>query len=318
MDNLTTPFADASSAQPAEAPLPTAKPRSLLKKAFANWSVRISTAVLVLLLALATGAPLLVGIGPEAMDPGSANLALFTTAEFNDLAGESFRHFFFLGSDSLGRDLWSRMLYGARISMTVGFTVAVFSLMAGATVGLVAGYFRWLDGVIMRVMDGLMAIPALLFAISLVAIFGGTLPVLIVAITIPEIPRVARLVRSVVLSVREEAYVEAALALGTPTLKILRKHILPNAMAPLIIQSTYICAAAILIESSLSFLGIGLPAEMATWGNIMAEGRSQFNQYPQVVLFPGVLLALTALSVNMLGDGLRDTFDPKFNKRGGN
>jgi peptide/nickel transport system permease protein len=200
----------------------------------------------------------------------------------------------------------------------VGFTVAVISLMAGATVGLVAGYFRWLDGVIMRVMDGLMAIPALLFAISLVAIFGGTLPVLIVAITIPEIPRVARLVRSVVLSVREEAYVEAALALGTPTLKILRKHILPNAMAPLIIQSTYICAAAILIESSLSFLGIGLPAEMATWGNIMAEGRSQFNQYPQVVLFPGVLLALTALSVNMLGDGLRDTFDPKFNKRGGN
>jgi peptide/nickel transport system permease protein len=166
-------------------------------------------------------------------------------------------------------------------------------------------------------MDGVMAIPGILFAISLVALFGGTLLTVVVAIAVPEIPRVARLVRSVVLTVREEPYVEAAIALDTPTWKILLRHILPNAIAPLIIQATYVCASAILVEAILSFLGVGLPADMATWGNIMAEGRAQFNQYPHNVLFPGIFLALTVLAVNILGDGLRDTLDPKFNKRGG-
>jgi peptide/nickel transport system permease protein len=182
-------------------------------------------------------------------------------------------------------------------------------------VGLTAGYFRRIDGIVMRVMDGVMAIPAILFAVSLVALFGGTLLMVIVAIAVPEIPRVARLVRSVVLSLREEPYVEAAIALDTPTWKILLRHILPNAIAPLVIQGTYVCASAILVEAILSFLGVGLPAEMPTWGNIMAEGRSQFNQFPHNVLFPGIFLALTVLSVNVLGDGLRDTLDPKFNKR---
>lgn len=292
-----------------------ARRQALFARLWAHRPLRWSALLLVLLVMLAVGAPLFGTIDPNAMDPASANLPLWTNAEFNDLAGDSFRHLFLLGTDSMGRDLWSRMLYGARISMTVGVVVALLSLLLGTLIGLVSGYFRRLDAVIMRCMDGVMAIPAMLFAISLVAIFGARLSTLLVAITIPEIPRVARLVRSVVLGVREEAYVEAAVALATPTLKVLRRHILPNAMAPLIIQGTYICAAAILIESSLSFLGLGLSAEQVSWGSIMAEGRSQFNQYPQVVLLPGLLLALTVLSVNMLGDGLRDTLDPKFNKR---
>jgi len=221
-----------------------------------------------------------------------------------------------MGTDSLGRDIWSRALYGARVSITVGIAVALLALVLGLFVGLTAGYFRRIDSVVMRLMDGVMAIPGILFAVSLVALFGGTLLTVIVAIAVPEIPRVARLVRSVVLSIREEPYVEAAIALDTPTWKILLRHILPNAIAPLIIQGTYVCASAILVEAILSFLGVGLPAEMATWGNIMAEGRSQFNQYPHNVLFPGVFLALTVLSVNVMGDGLRDTLDPKFNKRG--
>ncbi|GAB4060629.1 ABC transporter permease [Uliginosibacterium sediminicola] len=287
----------------------------MLRRLWAHGPIRWSSLLLLLLLVLVVGAPWFGTLLPDAMDPANANLPMFTRALFNDLSGDSYEHLFLLGTDAMGRDLWSRMLYGGRISLTVGAVVALFSLLLGSLVGLVSGYFRRVDMLLMRCMDGLMAIPAMIFAISLVAIFGARLSTLLVAITIPEIPRVARLVRSVVLGVREEAYVEAAVALATPTLKILRRHILPNAIAPLIIQGTYICAAAILIESSLSFLGLGLSAEEATWGSIMAEGRSQFNQHPNVVLLPGVLLALTVLAVNMLGDGLRDRLDPKFNKR---
>jgi peptide/nickel transport system permease protein len=206
------------------------------------------------------------------------------------------------------------------VSLTVGVAVAALAMVFGMFVGLLGGYFRRIDSVLMRLMDGVMAIPGILFAISLVALFGGRLLTVVVAIAVPEIPRVARLVRSVVLTVREEPYVEAAIALDTPTWKILVRHILPNAIAPLIIQATYVCASAILVEAILSFLGVGLPADMATWGNIMAEGRAQFNQFPHNVLFPGIFLALTVLTVlavNILGDGLRDTLDPKFNKRGG-
>jgi peptide/nickel transport system permease protein len=199
----------------------------------------------------------------------------------------------------------------------VGIAVALLALVFGVTLGTAAGYFRPIDSLLMRLMDGLMAIPGILFAISLVALFGASLTTVVVAIAVPEIPRVARVARSVVLTIREEPYVEAAMALDTPPLKILARHILPNAVAPLIIQATYVCGSAILVEAILSFLGVGLPAETATWGNIMAEGRSQFNQYPHNVLFPGILLALTVLAVNILGDGLRDTLDPKFNKREG-
>jgi peptide/nickel transport system permease protein len=282
-----------------------------------NGAVRAGGIVLALLILMAIAAPWLGTIDPMAMDPVSANLMPGTHAEFSSLTGETFPHWFLMGSDSLGRDIWSRTVYGARISITVGISVAVVALVLGTLVGMFGGYFRAIDSVLMRVMDGVMAIPGILFAISLVALFGGTLTTVVVAIAIPEIPRVARLVRSVVLTIREEAYVEAAIALDTPTWKILFKHILPNAIAPLVVQGTYVCAAAILVEAILSFLGVGLPADMATWGNLMAEGRAQFNQYPHNVLFPGIFLALTVLSVNILGDGLRDTLDPKFNKRGG-
>ena len=299
-----------------EAPLPARRRRPLWRKVLANWSVRLGGGFLCILVFMAVAAPWLGTIDPTEMDPASGNLLPFTQAEFASLTGDTFAHWFVMGSDSLGRDIWSRALYGARVSLTVGVAVAVITLVLGLAIGLVAGYFRRLDGLIMRIMDGLMAIPGILFAVSLVALFGGSLLTVILAIAVPEIPRVARLVRSVVLSVREEPYVEAAIALDTPVWKVMFKHIMPNATAPLIIQATYVCAAAILVEAILSFLGVGLPAEQATWGNIMAEGRAQFNQYPHNVLFPGALLALTVLSINILGDGLRDTLDPKFNKRG--
>lgn len=297
--------------------VPTRKRTTTLQRVLRNGAVRAGGIVLGLLILMAAAAPWLGTIDPMAMDPVSANLMPGARAEFSSLTGETFDHFFLMGSDSLGRDIWSRTVYGARISITVGISVATVALLLGTLVGMFGGYFRRVDSVLMRVMDGVMAIPGILFAISLVALFGGTLTTVVIAIAIPEIPRVARLVRSVVLTIREEAYVEAAIALDTPTWKILFKHILPNAIAPLVIQGTYVCAAAILVEAILSFLGVGLPADMATWGNLMAEGRAQFNQYPHNVLFPGIFLALTVLSVNILGDGLRDTLDPKFNKRGG-
>jgi peptide/nickel transport system permease protein len=288
----------------------------LWRRVLRNWSVRIAGGMLVLLVAMAIAAPWLGTIDPTAMDPSSANLMPGVRADFTDLSGNSFEHFFPMGTDSLGRDTWSRVVYGARVSLAVGACVAVLALAFGALVGVAAGYFRRLDSVVMRTMDSLMAIPSILFAITLMALWRPTLTTVIVAITIPEIPRVARLVRSIVLTIREEAYVEAAISLATPTLKILWKHILPNAIAPLIVQGTYVCASAVLVEAILSFLGVGLSPDTPTWGNIMADGRMQFDQYPQTVLFPGLFLALTVLAVNMLGDGLRDTLDPKFNKRG--
>lgn len=301
---------------PAKDGWPASRRRPLWRRVVANASVRMGGGALCVLIAMAVFAPWLGTIDPTAMDPGSGNLLPGTRGEFNSLNGDVLQHWFLMGTDSLGRDIWSRALYGARVSITVGVAVALLALAAGLLVGLMAGFSRRFDSVVMRVMDGVMAIPGILFAVSLVALFGGTLSTVIFAIAVPEIPRVARLVRAVVLSVREEPYVEAAVALDTPIWKVMLRHIMPNAIAPLIIQGTYVCATAILVEAILSFLGVGLPAEMATWGNIMAEGRSQFNQYPHNVLFPGIFLALTVLSVNVMGDGLRDTLDPKFNKRG--
>jgi len=207
------------------------------------------------------------------------------------------------------------VLYGPRISLLVGIVTAIAAVLLGCVLGMLAGYFRAVDAVLMRVMDGIMAIPAVLLAITLVAMFGASLPTVILAIAVPEIPRVTRLVRALVMSLRDEPFVEAARALATPDAIILWRDILPNSLAPLIVQGTFIAASAILTEAILSFLGLGLPADVPTWGNIMAEGRIQFSQNPGNVLFPALFLVPTVLAINLLGDGLRDVLDPKFSKR---
>jgi len=281
----------------------------------ANWSVRLGGAALAILICVALAAPWFGTVDPTLFDAASRDLRPGETGEITTLDGETLEHTFLMGSDSFGRDIYSRVVYGTRISLLVGVLSAAVALVFGILLGLSAGYLRRLDGPLMRVMDGLMAIPAILLAIALVALWKASLLTVIVAIAIPEIPRVTRLVRSLVLTIREEPYVEAAVALGTSTPKIMFAHILPNTIAPLLVQGTFICASAILVEAILSFLGVGLPPDIPTWGNIMAEGRVQFIAYPHNVFFPGVFLAVTVLAVNIFGDGLRDTLDPHMARR---
>lgn len=280
-----------------------------------NGAVRFGAVALAVLLFIALAAPWLGTVDPSLFDAGSRDLLPGKPGEIITLEGEIIQHTFVMGSDSYGRDIYSRVIYGTRVSLTVGACAALVALAFGIVLGLTSGYLRWLDGVLMRIMDGVMAIPAILIAIALVAVWRGSLPTVIIAIAVPEIPRVTRLVRSLVLTIREEPYVEAAIALGTPTWKIMFSHILPNTVAPLVVQGTFICASGILVEAILSFLGVGLPPDIPTWGNIMAEGRVQFIEYPHNVFFPGIFLAITVLAVNILGDGLRDTLDPKMAKR---
>jgi peptide/nickel transport system permease protein len=224
---------------------------------------------------------------------------------------------FLLGTDAYGRDLLSRVIYGGRISLLIGFGATIISVAGGLIIGLFSGFFRWLDAVLMRVMDGVMAIPAILLAIAVVSLSGASVFTVMIAITIPEIPRVARLVRSVVLSAREEPYVEAAISLGSSLPKIMWRHLLPNTIAPLIVQGTNFCASAILTEAILSFLGAGISTETPTWGNIMAEGRQYFQIKPSLIFWPGLLLSIAILSVNLIGDAARDALDPRMKQREG-
>ena len=291
------------------------QPPSAWARAGRNLSVRIGGGVLALLVAVALLAPWLGTVDPSLFEPASRDLRPGALGDITTLDGELLPHRFLMGSDSFGRDIYSRVIYGTQVSLIVGLSTAVLATTLGGLLGLLAGFVRVLDGPLMRVMDGVMAIPAILTAMALVALWRGGLLTVVVAIAIPEIPRVARLVRSRVLTLREEPYVEAAIALGTPSWRLMLRHVLPHTAAPLIVQATFIGAAAILTEAALSFLGVGLPPEVPTWGQVMAEGRSQFSQYPHNLFFPGAFLALTVLAVNMLGDGLRDTLDPKMAQR---
>ena len=223
------------------------------------------------------------------------------------LAAPSAEHWF--GSDNFGRDVYSRTLYGARVSLVVGASVALASLVIGTVLGLVIGFYRRLDAIMMRVMDGLMAIPAILLALALMALMKGSVRNVIIALIIPEIPRVIRVVRASVLSLREHTMVEGARALGARTPRILVRYVLPALTAPLIVQATYICASAILFEAYLSFLGAGTPPSIPSWGNIMAEGKVYVQLAFWIILFPGLFLALTVLAINLIGDGLRDLLD---------
>lgn len=289
---------------------------SLSHRLWANGSIRFGAVVLGFMVLVSLLAPWLGTVDPAAMDSNYINKAAGLKGDFTLVDGSTVAHTFWLGTDSFGRDLYSRVVYGAQVSLLVGGFTAALALALGGFLGMLAGYFRQVDAVLMRFMDGLMAIPAILLAIALVAALGAQVATVVVAIAIPEVPRVTRLVRSLVLSLREEPFVEAARALATPTPVILWRHILPNALAPLIVQGTFVAASAVLTEAILSFLGLGLPPDIPTWGNIMAEGRVQFSQYPGNVLYPALFLVPTVLAVNLLGDGLRDVLDPKFAKRG--
>jgi peptide/nickel transport system permease protein len=253
--------------------------------------------VLLLLILMAVLAPFLGTVDPQAISP------------IRRLRHPSETYWF--GTDMLGRDVYSRVVFGARVSLAVGLSVAVLATVIGLAIGLVTGYLRWLDGFVMRMMDGLMSIPGVLLAIALMALTKASVENVIIAITVTEVPRIVRLIRSLVLSLREQPYVEAAVAAGTRTPRILVRHILPNTVAPLLVQGTYICASAMITEAILSFLGAGTPPNIPSWGNIMAEGRSLFLLANYLIFFPGIFLSLAVLSVNLLGDGLRDALDPR-------
>ena len=288
------------------APLPLAdeigagvKPpkRSYLRK---HPSVAIGGFLLLAMIFIAVFAPLLFTVDPTAI----------STARRTRVPSA----LYWFGTDMLGRDIYSRVVYGARVSLIVGFSVAILASIAGLAIGLFSGFVRWADGIVMRVIDGMMSIPPILLAIALMALTRGSVGNVIIAITIAEIPRVARLVRSVVLSLREQPYVEAAISNGARVPRIIWKHILPNTIAPMTVQATYICASAMIIEAILSFIGAGVPPATPSWGNIMAEGRALWQVRPHIVFFPALFLSITVLAVNLLGDGLRDSLDPRLAK----
>ncbi|ARP83458.1 peptide ABC transporter permease [Bordetella genomosp. 8] len=264
-------------------------------------TIALGGLLLLLLIMIAVFAPWLHTVDPTALSP------------VNRTRPPSERYWF--GTDLLGRDVYSRVIYGARVSLIVGFTVAILSTLAGVAIGLAAGFVRWIDAVAMRIMDGFMSIPTILLAIALISLSRASLHNVIFAITLAEIPRVVRLVRGVVLSLREQPFVESAVAAGAGRLRVVLRHILPNTIAPLTVQATYICGVAILAEAGLSFIGAGVPPATPSWGNIMAEGRALWQIKPYLIAFPAIFLSVTILAINMLGDGLRDAIDPRMAKR---
>ncbi|PHK96782.1 peptide ABC transporter permease [Pseudoroseomonas rhizosphaerae] len=287
-------------------PLPDVMQPKQPRKGFLGYLTRhptiaIGGSLLLLMIAVAIFAPFLWTKDPTALAP------VMRTRD------PSAAHWF--GTDMLGRDVYSRVLYGTRVSLIVGFGVAIAASVIGLFIGLVSGFVRWADSIIMRVMDGLMSIPSILLAIALMALTRGSVGNVILAITVAEIPRVSRLVRGVVLSLREQPYVDAAVASGTRTPVIIWRHILPNTLAPMTVQATYICASAMITEAILSFIGAGTPPIIPSWGNIMAEGRALWQVKPYIVFFPAIFLSITVLAVNLLGDGLRDSLDPRAAKR---
>lgn len=264
-------------------------------------TIFVGGALLTLLIAAAVGAPLITPFDPIALDVA------------HRLRPPGAVHWF--GTDNYGRDIVSRTLYGGRISLFVGISAAVGSSLIGTVIGLAAGMFRWADAICMRIMDGLMAIPSILLAVAMMTLVRPGVLIVIVAITVPEVPRVARLVRSVVLVIREQVYVQAATSIGTRLTRLLLRHILPNALTPIIVQATYVCASAVLLEAYLGFLGVGIPPEVPSWGNIIADGRTYVQLAIWIVLFPGAFLGVMVMAINMLGDGVRDLLDQRLASR---
>lgn len=277
-----------------------ARPKPASLKVLRRPQVAFGAITLGIVITIAVAAPLLVGSGPNELDilgrlapPSSVNP---------------------MGTDELGRDVWSRVAYGSRLSLTVGFATAVIASVLGTVIALLAGYYRWLDEVIMRILDGLMALPGVLLAIAIMAAIGPRVSNVILALSLVYLPRCARVARSAVLVVREHVYVEAAGALGASDGSIMWRHILPGTFTPVLVQATYVFATAVLLEASLSFLGAGAPPSVPSLGAMLSDGRSLMRQAPWMTIFPGVVLSLTVLAVNMIGDGLRDALDPRLRR----
>jgi peptide/nickel transport system permease protein len=298
-NTIAAPLAAPAGSEPVSPPETVLSPkkRSYLRK---HPAVTVGGILLLLMILIAVFAPLLWTVDPTAI----------STSRRTRVPSE----LYWFGTDMLGRDIYSRVTYGARVSLLVGFSVAFLASVIGLAVGLFAGFVRWADGIVMRVIDGMMSIPPILLAIALMALTRGSVQNVIIAITIAEIPRVARLVRSVVLSLREQPYVEAAISQGARVPRIIFRHILPNTVAPMMVQATYICASAMIVEAILSFIGAGVPPSTPSWGNIMAEGRALWQVRPHIIFFPALFLSITVLAVNLLGDGLRDSLDPRLAK----
>ncbi len=266
-----------------------------------NPNMMLGAVILALVMVIAVFSPLLTRTDPSKLSP------------FERLESPRASHWF--GTDHLGRDVFDRTLVGSRISLLVGFSVGIITSVAGLAIGLVAGYYRRVDDVIMRFMDGLMAFPSLLLALALISLLGASVVNVILVICVVDTPRMVRVVRGAVLTLREQQFVEAANAIGTPAWRVLLRHIAPNTFAPVMVQATFIFALAIIVEANLSFLGAGVPPSIPSWGNIMGEGRTYLQIAVWVTFFPGLFLSFSVLSINLVGDGLRDTLDPRFSRR---